>query len=345
MKAEAVKSRQAAEAALAQTRQALEEERQKSGLLERDLAAARRSIDELQAKVEPAAAEQTAAVKSRQAAEAALAETRQALEEERQKSGLLERDLAAARRSIDELQAKVEPAAAEQAAAVKSRQAAEAALAETRQALEEERQKSGLLERDLAAARRSIDELQAKVEPAAAEQAAAVKSRQAAEAALAETRQALEEERQKSGLLERDLAAARRSIDELQAKVEPAAAEQTAAVKSRQAAEAALAETRQALEEERQKSGLLERDLAAAREENRSLKVDGEGRLARIEREPNPRTASRPTAHADVPVPKPAPRAVPREIRNVKVRKPSQSARRETIMLPTALLPTRPPIP
>ena len=61
LKAEAVKSRQAAEASLAQTTQALEEERQKAGLLERDLAAARRSVDELQAKVEPAAAEQMAA--------------------------------------------------------------------------------------------------------------------------------------------------------------------------------------------------------------------------------------------------------------------------------------------
>ena len=241
LKAEAVKSRQAAEASLAQTTQALEAERQKSGLLERDLAAARRSVDALQAKVEPAAAGQTAAIKSRQAAEASLAQTTQALEAERQKSGLLERDLAAARRSVDALQAKVEPAAAEQTAAVKSRQAAEASLAETTQALEAERQKSGLLERDLAAARRSVDELQAKVEPAAAEQTAAVKSRQAAEASLAQTTQALEAERQKSGLLERDLAAARRSVDALQAKVEPAAAEQTAAVKSRQAAEASLA--------------------------------------------------------------------------------------------------------
>ena len=178
------------------------------------------------------------------------------LAEEQQQSGTLEHDLASARRSIEELQAKVEPAAAGQAAAAKSRQAAEALLVETRQALEEERQISGLLERDLAEARRSIEELQTK--PAAVRQAAAAMSPQvAAEAPLAETRQALEAERQKSGLLERDLASARRSLEELQAKVEPAAAEQAAAAKSRQAAEALLAETRQALEEERQKSGLL----------------------------------------------------------------------------------------
>ena len=165
-------------------------------------------------------------MKSRQAAEAPLAETRQALETEQQKAGLLERDLAAARESIEKLQ----PAATEQAAAVKSRQAAEASLAETRQALEAERQKSGLLERDLAAARGSIEKLQ----PAAAEQAAAVKNRQASEASLAETRQALEEERQKIGFLERGFAAARVTIDALEAKVEPAAAEQAAAVKSQQ---------------------------------------------------------------------------------------------------------------
>ena len=149
-----------------------------------------------------------------------MAETRQALEAERQKSWLLERDFAAARATIDALEAKVEPAAAEQAAAFKSRQAAEASLAETMQALEAERQKSGLLERSLAAARGSIQELQTKVKPLAT--ATAVKSRQAAEASLEEIRQALKEERQKSGLLKRDLAAARGSIEKLQAKVEPA---------------------------------------------------------------------------------------------------------------------------
>src|SRR6185295_13651376 len=106
--------------------------RQKSEILRRFLAVARGYIGDLQAKIEPAAAEQTAAVESRQAAEAALAATRQALEKGRQNSDLLERDLTAARRSIGDLQAKIEPAATEQAEAVKSRQAAEAALAQTR---------------------------------------------------------------------------------------------------------------------------------------------------------------------------------------------------------------------
>ena len=265
----ALKSRQLAEAALAETRQALEKERQNSELLERDLAAARRAVGDLQAKIEPAAAEQTAALQSRQAAEAALAETRQALEKERQNSELLKRDLTAARRSIGDLQAKIEPAAAEQTAALQSRQAAEAALAETRQALEKERQNSELLERDLAAARRAVGDLQAKAAAAeqtaakqtAAEKSEAVLSRQAAEVALAQTTQALEKERQNSELLERDLTAARRSIGDLQAKVaateQTAASKQrpkTAAAKSRQAAEAALAETSQALEKERQNS-------------------------------------------------------------------------------------------
>ena len=263
--AAAIKSRQAAEASLAETRQALQAERQKRGLLERDLTAARGSIEELQAKVEPAAAEQANAVKARQAAEASLEKTRQALEAERQKARLLERDLGAARGSIEALQAKVEPAAAEQANAIKARQAAEASLEKTRQALEAERQKARLLERDLGAARGSIEALQAKVEPAAAEQAAAVESRQAAEASLAETRRALEAERQKAGLLKHDLAAARGSIEKLQTKVEPTATAQAAAVKSQQVAEASLAQTMQALEEERQKAGLLERSLAAAR--------------------------------------------------------------------------------
>jgi hypothetical protein len=80
------------------------------------------------------------------------------LAEERQKGGLLLRDLAAARRSIEELQAKVEPATAE---------------AKIGHAVEEDRQTRELLGRDLAAVRRSIGTLKTNGKPAAAEQAAA----------------------------------------------------------------------------------------------------------------------------------------------------------------------------
>ena len=140
---------------------ALGEQRKKAGPARDDLMLARLEIDRLQ----------IGTAKSRQAAVASLEQTKQALEKERQKSWRLARDLAAARGSVTALQAKVEPAAAAQAADIKSRHAAEASLKKTRGALEEERQKRGLLERDLGAARGSIEALQAKVEPAAAERA------------------------------------------------------------------------------------------------------------------------------------------------------------------------------
>jgi len=164
---------------------ALGEQRKKAGPARDDLILARLEIDRLHLE----------SAKSRQAV-ASLAQTKQVLEKERQKSWRLARDLAAARGSVTALQAKVEPAAAAQAADIKSRHAAEASLKKTRGALEEERQKRGLLERDLGAAHGSIEALQEKVEPAAAEWANAIKARQAAEASLEKTRQALETERQ-----------------------------------------------------------------------------------------------------------------------------------------------------
>ena len=95
LKSEAAAARNAAETSLTETKQALEEQRQKAEGLARDLALAQREVERL--KTEAAA---------RNAAEASLADTRQALEEQRQKAEGLARDLALAQREVERLKPK-----------------------------------------------------------------------------------------------------------------------------------------------------------------------------------------------------------------------------------------------
>ena len=163
----------------------IEDERQKSGLLERDLAAAR--VDRGFAEEGCAGGgraggcpEESPGGRGRGGAGQAGDRGRTAKERPPgARFGCCAR--------VDQaLETKVAPAAAEQAAAVKSRQAAEAALAQAKRVIEDERQKSGLLERDLAAARKSINILEAKIASAAAGQANAVKSRRATKGSRAE---------------------------------------------------------------------------------------------------------------------------------------------------------------
>ena len=193
---------------------ALEQQRQIAEGLASDLALAQRAFERLK----------TEAVAARDAAQASLAEMRQALEAERRKAALLGRDVDAARREIDTMR----HAADRPDAGMRANSNGNATQEHT---IEEQRQKAEGLARDLTLARLEVERLKAE----------AVKSRQAAETSLAQTTQALEVERQKSDLLERDLAAARTTIDALEVKVEPAAEGQAAALKSRQAAEASLA--------------------------------------------------------------------------------------------------------
>ena len=345
LKTEAVTARNAAEASLAGTRQALEAERQKAEGLARDLALAQRELERLK----------TEAVTARNAAEASLAGTRQALEAERQKAEGLARDLALAQRELERLKTE----------AVAARNGAEASLAGTQQALEEERQKAEGLARDLALAQRELGGLKTE----------AVAARNGAEASLAGTQQALEEERRKVGLLERDLAGTRQSIEALETSARLAATTQAGAMQGRQLAEAAATQAGEALAREREKAGLLAsdletarrerdaakeeltrisaaweeerkkavdlaRDLASARKDVDALKRPVERRTSRIENpakaHPANRASARPAQRRS------APKSMQQEVGSAEARKP-RAVRLTTIVLPDALLPRRPP--
>ncbi|MDK1483127.1 hypothetical protein, partial [Sinorhizobium sp. 6-117] len=354
-------ARQAGEVALADAKRALDEERHKLGVHERDLAAARQSLTALEARANLAAAEQAAAVEARKLAEATASRAGEALALESEKGRSLARDLDAVRRERD--------AAKEELTKV---------LVAQRTALDERERGNG---RDLAAARREMEDLKAKAAGAIQSEAAALKARQAGEVALADAKRALDEERLRLGAYERDLAAARQSLAALEARASLAAAEEAAAVEARKLAEATAGRAGEALALEFEKGRSLARDLDAVRRERDAataeltrvlaaqrtalaererangrdlatrkerdiVKARAERRVQDIEQpkaRAGNRTRERPKAAAPTGV-QAARDPGSRKIRKVQVRKTTRVVRPATIALPDALLPERLPV-
>ena len=258
----------------------------------------------------------------------------------------LEQELLAARREIDALKGSAQTTAAEREEARRALAAVQRELDAMRRvardgsaqaraiadkqerALEGQRQIADGLARELAAVQREVEDLKAKATLASLAKAADVKAGLAAEASLADARRVIDQERQKAGMLERDLAAARQSLAALEATADQAAAAEATAMRDLQAAEAAtkrLSEAlllqrqradeatgelktarqerdaakqeairvataqREALEDEQGKAISLARELAAARKEVDSLKARGQRRIARVENTPKAR--------------------------------------------------------
>jgi chromosome segregation ATPase len=171
-----------------------EEQQQRAEGLAGDLRLAQRQVESLKAKEVLAMRESAAVRRARHAAEAALAEARRALDEERHKIGLYERDLALARQSIDALEARAKLTAA----ALATGQAAESAVKQAAEALALERARTDSVARALDAARQERDEAREELSRLTAAQ-----------------RKALDQERDRVSTLSRDLTAARRQIDKL----------------------------------------------------------------------------------------------------------------------------------
>ncbi len=249
---EATQIKQTAESTTEELRQSLRQERGKAEALAQDLATARREFD-THAKQTRDASDEAARIK--QAAESTTAELRGSLQQERDKVAALAQDLATARREID-THAKQTRDASDEATQIK--QAAESTTAELRRSLQQERDKVVALAQDLAAARREID-THVTVARNASDQTAQIK--QAAES-TEEIKRSLQRERAGAEALARDLATARREID-THAKQARDAGDEVAQIK--QAAEAANAELRQALQRERDRVEALTQNLTTAR--------------------------------------------------------------------------------
>jgi predicted nucleic acid-binding Zn-ribbon protein len=179
--------------------QTLEEERARGAALASELAKARGEIETQVAQLRKAGEE---SVRLKQVAESAG----QTLEEGRARSAALMSELAKARGEIETQAAQLRKAGED---SVQLKQVAESVI--QGQTLEEEHARSAALMSELAKARGENETQAAQLRKAGEE---SVQLKQVAERAIMELRQSLQQERQKTEAMTRDLESARRSLDE-----------------------------------------------------------------------------------------------------------------------------------
>jgi hypothetical protein len=253
---EAAAARQELTTSTAKHRQALDVERARSAALAGELATAQREIETQAAQLK--ASEETGQLRQTEAANSA-----QSLDQERQKTAALAQEVAAARQELT------------------------TSTAKHRQALDIERAGSAALAGELATARREIEtqaaQLKASEEAARPRQAEAANSAQsldqerqkttalAQEAAAARQElatstakhhQALDEERTRSAALAGALTAAQHE-NEMQAAQLRKASEETGQL--RQETESSMKDLRQSLQQERDRTEAMARDIESAR--------------------------------------------------------------------------------
>ncbi|MDB5500857.1 MAG: hypothetical protein JWR89_759 [Tardiphaga sp.] len=248
-KDEAARIEKASEAVAADLRQAAQKERERAEALAAALTKIRLELYANQALAAKATDE--AAELRRQIASSGS--TRQPAPEDKDRITTLERDLAAARREIDErttLLAKLRDEAAQ------LKNVSEAGSANLKQAAQKERERADTLAGELAKVRGDLQANRMQTTKAADE--AAEFQREIAAAATA--RQSMAAEKERAMRLERDLGAARRDLD---AQVVLAAKSRNDAERLREASERDLASLREQVRLERSRAEALERDLAA----------------------------------------------------------------------------------
>jgi hypothetical protein len=228
------------------------------------------------------------------------------LQEERERAGRLEQDLAAARRDV-ETQTALAAKANEDATQLK--QVAESGSAELKRPLQKEHDRAEALAQDLSMARAQIYAYEAQARKAS-DQGADLK--QAAESGAADLQKSLQQERQRAGRLEQDLAAARRDVETQTALAAKANAEAT---QLKQAGESGVAELRKSLQQERERAERLEQDqlqvvqdlLTTQRAETKKLSDEVatlSGKIDALERSVSNNPAS--SVGSGVPLPKAA---------------------------------------
>jgi chromosome segregation ATPase len=226
-----------------QDRQALEEERARSAALRSEVAITVRREVEAQAAQLRKFSDEAAQLKQAEAAKSA-----QSIEEERKRAADLALEVAAAQQELT------------------------ASTEQHRQALEEERARSAALRSELTAVQREIETRTVQSQKAVD---AATKQIQAAESTIAELRQSLQQEQNKTAALMEEAKAAqamttaaepqRPALEEAQARAATLASELDASKKQKQAAEATAAELQKSLQQERDKTEAMARDLATVR--------------------------------------------------------------------------------
>ena len=251
--AEAARMKQAAESGAGDLQKSLQQEHARADRLAQDLAAARLDAE---AKTALAAKASDEAARVKQAVDSGAGDLQKSLQEEHARADQSERDLAAARHDVDTMSALVIKVSA---AAARAKQAAASSAGELQKSLQQERDRAGQLEEDLAAARRDVETKAVLMMKASA---VAARAKRAAESGAGNLQKSLQQERDRAGQLEQDLAATRRDVE---TQVALAAKASDDAARAKQAAENGAGELQKSLQQEHARADQLERDLATAR--------------------------------------------------------------------------------
>jgi len=243
--------KQAAEQGSAELKQSLQKEHERAEALAKDLSMAHASIYAYEAQTRKASDQ---ASNSRQASDSDAAALRVSLKQEQERAGRLEQDLAAARRNVETQTALVAKANED---AARSKQAAENGSADLQRSLQKERDRAEALAQNLSLVHTAIYTYEVEAHMAG-DQAA---GQQAAQSA-AELRKSLVQAWERTARLEQELAAARRDTETQGARATKADAE---AARLKQAAVDSSAESQRSLQQERDKTARLERELASGR--------------------------------------------------------------------------------
>ncbi|MHC2576688.1 hypothetical protein ACVI1J_001598 [Bradyrhizobium diazoefficiens] len=242
--------------------QHFEQERDRADWLAQDLDAARREVETQKALVAKAVEEASRlkeASRPNRAGESGPAELQASLQEERERTARLERDLAAARHDA-ETQTALATKAGEETSRLK--QAGESQAVELQKALQQESQRTARLEQDLTAARHDAD-TQTALATKAGEETSRLK--QAEESQAVELQKALQQESQRTARLEQDLTAARQNVESQTALVAKANEAKEEMSQRSRAAEASAADLRQSMQKERERADTLAQDLSLTR--------------------------------------------------------------------------------
>jgi len=237
----------------------LQEERERSVRLAKDLAAARREVETQTALATQAGEEVFRLKQAGDIGAAELAELRKAIQQERERSTQLEQDLAAARHDL-ESQAALAAKASEELS--QRSQAAEASAADLRQLMAKERERAETLEQDRSLTQSAVYAYQAQTALVANANADASVLKASGEPGVAELQNTLQQQQDRIDQLEQALATSRRDID---AQTALAAKSSDEVARLTQAAEAGAAEQKRSMQKEHDRAEALQQDLSTAR--------------------------------------------------------------------------------
>jgi hypothetical protein len=233
-------------------RNSLQQERDRSGRLEQELAATQQDAKSQAVQASKANDEVT---RLKQASESGIANLKQSLQKEHDRAETLAQDLSMVHTTMYAYEAQTRMACDQ---TVSLKQAAESDAAELRKSLQQQQERAARLDQDLAAARRDVE---AQTALAAKANVEASQSKQAEESGSAELKQSLQREHDRAETLAQQLSSARTAMYAYEAQARQLSDQAT----NLKQVEFGKVELQKSLKQEQEERQQLEQELAATR--------------------------------------------------------------------------------